>query len=95
MLTGPPDFGLILAAGITACSLAGSLGRAREELRRFWGPRGYPIARTGSTKVGKGALLGAGSYFKSSVLCHQMKSLPLSEPQIDSAKFLQGPAWVV
>lgn len=27
-LTGPPDFGLILTAAITACSLAGSLGRA-------------------------------------------------------------------
>lgn len=30
MLTGPPDFGLILAAGITVCSLARSLGRAGE-----------------------------------------------------------------
>ena len=39
MLTGPPDFGLILVAGITVCSLAGSLGRAGEGLR-WVGPDG-------------------------------------------------------
>lgn len=51
VLTGPPDFGLIFTAGITSCFLAGSLGRAWEELRKFWSPRGSMMARAGSLKV--------------------------------------------
>lgn len=44
---------------------------------------------------GRGILLGAGIYLRTCVLCHQVKSLPLSEPQIDSAKLPQGQAWVI
>ena len=55
MLTGPPDFGLILAAGITVCSLAGSLGRAGEGLRWFGGPR--CSLKSGSTKARERSLV--------------------------------------
>lgn len=44
---------------------------------------------------GQGALLGAGRFFRTSMLCHQAKSLSLSEPKIYSAKFPQGSDWVV
>lgn len=40
-------------------------------------------------------MFGAGRFFRSSVLGYLVKSLLLSEPQIDSAKSPQSPAWVV
>lgn len=93
MLTGPPDFGLILVAGITVCSLAGSLGRAGEGLRWFGGPRGF--LRVGAPRPGRGALFGTGMFFRRSVLCDREKSLLLSEPQVESTKTPRGLTCVV
>lgn len=40
-------------------------------------------------------MLGAGRFFRRPVLCDLVKSLLLSELLIDSAKSLQGLAWVI
>lgn len=44
---------------------------------------------------GEGPWFGAGRFFRRSLLCDLVKSLLLSEPQIDSAKSPQGLAWVI
>lgn len=52
VLTGPPDFVLILVAGIAACSLARSLGKARAGFRQL-GIQGRPQGR-GKEHQGRG-----------------------------------------
>lgn len=78
------------------CLLSGWVfGEGKGGAQEVLGSQRLPDSGGREHQRGKRALLGASSFFRSSVLCHQMKSLPLSEPQIDSAKFLQGPGWVV
>jgi hypothetical protein len=89
-LTGPPDFGLIFAARISACSLTGSLGRAKERPRQFEGPRCSLRVGSGITK--REGVFGAGRFFRSELcdleLCDQVRSPCLSEPLTGSAVFL-------
>lgn len=96
VLTGPPDFGLIFTAGMTFCFLAGSLGEGTRGAQEVLESQGLHDGQSREQQGGgQRALLGAGRFFRSSMLRHQAKSLPLSEPQIYSAGFPQGSDWVV